>query len=137
MFLHPLSLRVSPPRTLGIAAFLRYLSADLRDLDAQVPRRTRAGSLQRLGHRSEDSEPPHESAPSGAARGAHTHGLAPSGFPGSHGLGWPLTAHSGSPFLPWLPTPARHRRHSRVRTLGTRAGRDEGSRDAPGREKSG
>lgn len=66
------------------------------------------------------------SPPRPGQRAAHTHCLAPLGFPGSHGLGWPLTTHSGSPFLPWLPTPAQHRRHSRVLTLRTPAGRDEG-----------
>lgn len=66
------------------------------------------------------------SPPRPGQRAAHTQCLTPLGFPGSHGLGWPLTTHSGSPFLPWLPTPAPHRRHSRVPTLRTLAGRDEG-----------
>lgn len=72
LFLHQLSLRVSPWRTLRIGVFfLWYLSADLLAMGVLVPGRRQADSLQGLGRLSEDSEPLHASAPAGQ-RVAHT-----------------------------------------------------------------
>lgn len=140
LFLHPFRLRVSPRRTLQISVFfLGCLSADLLALGVLVPELRQARSLQGLGRLSEDSEPPHASAPAPAAQSAQRT-LAVSllsSFPSSHGLDWPLTTHSSSPFLPWLPTPARHHRHSRVPPLQTCAGRDEGMPGSEMRREAG
>lgn len=126
MFLHPLSLRVSPPRTLGITAFLGYLSADLCDLGARVPGRTQAGSLQRLGRRSKDSGASARVRPDRSAQRTLTVSLLSASL-ASHGLGWPLTTHSGSPFLPWLLAPARQPPpQPRPDASNARAGREEG-----------
>lgn len=141
LFLHPFRLRVSPRRTLQISvSFLGCLSADLLALGVLVRELRQARSLQGLGRLSEDSEPPHASAPARAAQSAQQRTLAVSllsSFPSSHGLDWPLTTHSSSPFLPWLPTPARHRRHSRVPPLQTCAGRDEGMPGSEMRREAG
>lgn len=135
MFLHPLSLRVSPPRTLRISAFLGCLSADLRALGVRVSGRTQAGSLQRLGRRSEDSEPPLESAPTGAARSAHSLSrssrlpwLPRTRLASHHPLGFAfpaLASHTSSapPPQPRPDTPNPRRP----------GGRDARVRDAPGR----
>lgn len=73
MFLHPLSLRVSPPRTFRIRAFfLGNLSADLRLWVSRSQGAARQAHCRGWRAAPKESEPPREFAPAPAARSAHS-----------------------------------------------------------------